>query len=74
MSTCATPSLAEALPAEIIRVGKLKEQFLELRAPDVWVEPAIFLLTRSIENAVRASSSGDVLAMLRAYEDLKGYE
>lgn len=48
---------------------------MELRGtPGVWVEPGIALITTSIENAVRAASSGDASAILKAYEDLSGYE
>lgn len=35
---------------------------------------AAFMMRASLDNAARALASGDVVAMLRAFEDLKGYE
>ena len=68
-------SLAEALPAEIKRVRGLQDQYKELRGmPNVIVEPQIMMMEHAIDRAIEASASGDVVAMLRAYEDLKEYE
>lgn len=66
------PSLAEALPAEIARVSAVKERYVGLRGMrGVNVEPGIALIGLSLETAIKASGSGDVVAMLLAYEDLK---
>ncbi len=67
-------SLAEALPEEINRVRLIQDEFKQLRnMPNVIVEPQIMLMEMAIQNAITASVSGDVVAMLRAYEELKGY-
>lgn len=68
-------SLAEALPAEINRVRKLQDEFKSLRGiGNVIVEPQIAMMEGAIVAAINASAGGDVIAMLRAYETLKGYE
>jgi hypothetical protein len=68
-------SLAEALPAEIKRVRRVQDEFKALRGMrNVIVEPQIAMMERSIEEAIKASASGDVVAMLRAFEDLKGLQ
>jgi hypothetical protein len=68
-------SLAVELPAEINRVREVQDQFKELRGmPNVMVEPQIAMMERDISAAIAASASGDVVAMLRAYEALKGWE
>lgn len=69
------PSLAEALPAEINRVRALQDEFKALRGqPNTIVEPQIAIMEASLQNAITVSASGDVVAMLRAYEDLQGYK
>jgi hypothetical protein len=68
-------SLATELPAEIDRVRQLQDEFKSLRGlPNVIVEPQIAMMEGAISAAIRASASGDVIAMLRSYEALKGYE
>ncbi len=68
-------SLATELPNEINRVRKLQDEFKSLRGmSNVIVEPQIAMMEGAIQQAIMASSSGDVIAMLRAYENLKGYE
>jgi hypothetical protein len=68
-------SLATELPNEINRVRKLQDEFKSLRGmSNVIVEPQIAMMEGAIQQAIKASSSGDVVAMLRAYENLKGYE
>lgn len=68
-------SLATALPEEINRVRAVQDAYKELRGmPNVIVEPQIALMEASITTAIAASASGDVIAMLRAYEDLKGWQ
>lgn len=62
-------NLAEALPAEQQRVREL------LPIYDAIPEGifAATMMRQSLSEAERAAASGDVVAMLRAYEDLKGY-
>lgn len=68
-------SLAEALPEEITRVRRLQKEYEAMRGtPGVFVEPTIMLMEASIQNAIRVSAAGDVVEMIRAYDDLKGYE
>ena len=68
-------SLAEALPAEINRVRGVQDTYKELRgAPNVIVEPQIMMMEAAIQAGIAACASGDVVAMLRTFEDLKGWE
>lgn len=69
-------SLAEALPEQQRRVrDKVLPTYESLRnMPQVNVEPAIFMLKQSLAYAEKAAASGDVAAMIRAYEDLKNIE
>jgi hypothetical protein len=68
-------SLAVELPNEINRVRELQKQYESMRSmPNVIVEPQIAMMEGAIQTAIRASSGGDVIAMLRAYETLKGFE
>lgn len=68
-------SLAEALPAEINRVRAVQDTYKELRSlPNVIVEPQIQMMEHAIQAGISASVSGEVVAMLRAFEELKGWE
>ncbi len=66
-------SLAEALPKEQARVRELivmyRDPLLE-GAGNI----AATMMEQSLAAADRAIMSGDVIAMIRCYEDLKGYE
>lgn len=64
-------NLAEALPIEMARVRAMKEQYLGL--PGGVGRPAAHLMELSLRSAESAAASGDVVAMIRAHEDLKGY-
>lgn len=68
--TADTRTLADALPAEQARVRALMPLYREI---GIAGRPALFLMERSLAAADRAVMSGDVIAMLQAYEDLKGY-
>lgn len=69
-------TLAEALPAEMARVrDEVLPRYLALRGmPNVIVEPQIAIMLAELDEAARAMAHGDVVAMLRAYESLKGYD
>lgn len=68
-------TLAEELPKQINRVREIQEQFKSLRSmPNVMVEPQIAMMEASIQAGIKAAAEGDTMAMLRACEDLKGYE
>jgi len=67
-------TLAEALPAEINRVRKIKDQLKQMRGmKGVMVDPTIAIMETSIRTAISAASEGSVIDMMRAYEDLQGY-
>lgn len=64
-------SLGEALPAEMTRVRDV------VMPPYVEIGPAgaiaLAMMRQSLDDAQRALAEGDVIAMIRCYEDLKGY-
>lgn len=64
-------SLGEALPAEMARV---RDKIMPVYSA---IPEGIFALTLmriSLDAAAKAMIEGDVAAMIRAYEDLKGFE
>jgi len=69
-------TLGEALPKEMARVrDSVLPAYLACQGmPNVIVEPAIAMMRASLDAAARAMIEQDVVAMLRCYEDLKGYE
>ena len=69
--TTPTTSLAEALPLEQARVRELIPIYESIGSAGMF---ATAMMNRSLRRADEASASGDVVAMLRAYEDLKGYK
>lgn len=62
-------SLADALPREIERVQELLP-FYDAIPTGVF---AATMMRNSIKGAINAMAKGDVISMLRCYEDLKGY-
>ena len=66
-----TNTIADALPAEQARVRALMSIYREIGPAGL---PALYLMERSLAAADRAVMSGDVVAMLLAYEDLRGYK
>jgi hypothetical protein len=64
-------SLAEGLPEEIKRVSELRDEYLKLPGNVGLIVSA--LMKASIDNAIRVQASGDVIGMMRVYEDLKGF-
>lgn len=65
-----TETLADALPAEMQRVRELMPMYREIGPAGAW---ALGMMEGSLRYAERAAASGDVIAMLRALEDLRGY-
>ena len=65
-----TDTLAEALPREQARVRALIPIYREIGPPGAF---ALMMMERSLQAADQAAASGDVVAMLRALEDLRGY-
>ena len=68
-------SLGEEMPLAIKRAQQVRDQFIELRGmPNVMVGAQIAILSHEINAAIDAQSSGDVIAILRAYEAIKDYK
>lgn len=61
-------SLAEALPKEQARVREVLGYYKEIGPAGMFGST---MIEQSLKKADEASASGDVIAMMRAYEDLK---
>jgi hypothetical protein len=65
-------SLGEALPREMARVrDKLMPQYLAIGPAGQF---ALFFMRKALDEATKALAEGDVIAMMRAYNDLKEFE
>lgn len=68
----APESLGEALPREMARVrDHVMPAYLEIGPPGAF---ALAMMRRSLDEAAAAMVEGDVVKMIAAYEDLKGYD
>lgn len=68
-------SLAEEFPKEQERVRKIRDEYVAMRGqPHINVEFAIAMIDASLRFAEQAASEADVVKMLMAFEDLKGYK
>jgi hypothetical protein len=65
-------SLGEELPNEIRRVTGLIEIYASL--PGNVGAFAIAMMRGALDKATRAMATGDVVQMIRSYEDLKGFK
>ena len=63
-------ALAEALPQEQARVRALIPMYREIGNAGVF---ALVMMEQSLRMADQAFADGDVVAMIRALEDLRGY-
>lgn len=63
-------TLADALPDEIARVTTILGYYIEIGPASAI---GAMLIRASLDRATRAAASGDVVAMIQALEDLKGY-
>lgn len=71
-NTTEASTLGEALPAEMTRVrDEVMPMYIEIGPPGAI---ALHLMRTSLDAAAKAMAEGDVVAMLRAYEDLKGFD
>lgn len=61
---------AEKLAREIWRVASILWMYREIGAPG---QPALILMTSSLEQACKAAGSNDALAVMAALQDLQGY-
>jgi hypothetical protein len=64
-----TASLADALPLEIERVQKIISIYMDIPMGHL----AASMMKVSIKQAHKSMMEGDIVGMLRAYDDLKGY-
>lgn len=64
-------TLADALPKEQERVRELIPIYESIGAPGAF---ALAMMKNSLREADNAAASGDVVAMMRALEDLRGYD
>lgn len=68
-------SVGEALPREMKRVREVVlPAYYEVLKDAPMTAIAISMMQASLTAAEKALSDGDVIAIIRAYEDLKGYE
>ena len=64
-------TLGDALPREMTRVrDEVMPFYIEIGPPGQF---ALAMMMADLDAATRALASGDVIAMLRIYEKLKGY-
>ncbi|ACS41694.1 hypothetical protein [Methylorubrum extorquens] len=64
-------SLGDALPREMARVrDEVLPEYLSIPGGIL----AATMMRQSLDAAARAMAEGDVVAMIRCHEDLKGYE
>lgn len=65
-------SLGEALPAEMARVrDKVMPAYVEIWPAGTF---GLIMMRASLDRAAKALAEGDVVEIIRAYEDLKGYD
>jgi len=73
-----TETLADALPRQIDRVMAKRDRWIRMAAehPEMASSLAftVALMQHDISVAVRAAASGDVIAMMTAYENLTDYD
>jgi hypothetical protein len=66
-----TDTLADALPREMARVrDQVMPAYIEVGPPG---ELALFMMRADLDRATKAIMEGDVVGMIAAYRDLKGY-
>lgn len=65
-------TLGDALPKEMARIrDEVMPAYVEIGPAGQF---ALAFMRQDLDAAARAMAEGDVVAMLRAYEKLKGYE
>lgn len=63
-------TLGEELPQEIARVRDLMGQYQQIGAHGLF---AVTMMERALRRADKAMIEGDIVEMIRAYQDLKGF-
>lgn len=70
--TKAPESLGEALPREMARVrDKVMPPYRDIGPPAAF---ALAMMRQALDGAAKAMAEGDVVAMVRWYQELKGFE
>ena len=65
-------TLGDALPREMARIrDRVMPVYQSIGNAG---QPALMMMRASLDEAAKAMAEGDVVAMVRSYEDLKGYE
>ena len=72
-------SLAAALPVELVRVAAKRARWRMYEANSMSRDRVIYehgnaMMTAAIDAAVKAMGEGDLVGMLRAYEQLKAFD
>ncbi len=68
----AVDTLGDALPREIARVrDQVMPAYVEIGPSGTF---ALAMMRKDLDDASRAMIEGDTVAMIRAYESLKGYQ
>ncbi len=71
MANDTSTTLGDALPREMARVrDEVMPAYLEIGAPGLF---GLTLMRHALDDAARALAEGDVVAMIAAYERLKGF-
>jgi hypothetical protein len=70
MAISETQSLGELLPQEIVRNEELLTMYASLPPQSGWF--GVAMIKEDLASAHKATMQGDVVAMLQAYERLKG--
>ena len=68
-------NVMEELSRQVERVATIRERYRCLEdIPRVVLSPATYLMSAAIEAGHKAAGSGDILQIVRAIEDLRGFE
>jgi hypothetical protein len=75
MSDTEIRTLPGKLAAEIARVSAMREQYLEAAklCGQQAMAPAIFMMTHSLDAAIKAAGSLDITGQITAVRDLEGF-
>ena len=65
-------TLGDALPKEMARIRD--EVMPVYQSIGNAGQPALMMMRASLDEAAKAMAEGDIVAMVRSYEDMKGYE
>lgn len=69
--TTTNKSLGEAFPEEQARLRGLLEQYIAIGPPGMF---GAAMIRQSLARAEQAAMSGDVVAMIRSFEDMRSFK